>query len=70
MGVMTKTVRQTKTGKGAMIIIHESDADRKARQALRRARLAVDVGSDAPLTPGQLAILTRRPRRGGGSAPH
>jgi hypothetical protein len=56
---MTTTVRHTKTGNGALIIVHESAAARRARQNRRRAR-AVESASSMQFTSGQLAVLRRK----------
>ena len=56
---MTPTVRPTKTGKGAMVIVRESDEAVAERQKRRRAKAASDAGQ-LQFTPGQIAMLRKR----------
>jgi len=62
VGNVTTTVRRTKSGNGAMIIVHESDEARADRQRLRRERATAEA-QRLQFTPGQLALLRRQQPR-------
>jgi hypothetical protein len=60
---MTKTVRRTKSGKGAVITVRKSGSATAARQEGRRARIAAEAGRQLQFTPGQMIALRRATAR-------
>lgn len=64
---MTPIVQRTKTGKGAMVILNQTDEERAARRKRRIAR-AQAATKEAAFTTGQIRAVTAasRSRRGRG----
>ena len=55
MDLVTTTVRPTRSGKGVMIVVNESDEELAERRRRRRARVAAI--KELEFTPGQVATL-------------
>ena len=59
MAGMTPTVRRTRSGNGAMILVNESDEELAERQQRRRDRVA--ALQQLEFTPGQAASIRQMP---------
>ncbi len=61
MNDVAPSVYPTKSGKGALIVVNESDDERAARRR-RRLEILDEEIKDAQFTPGQIQTLTRSRR--------